>query len=574
MDSLAENLSKRGETRTIKANPYGEISARSAAQKSELVLASSLRKDENLQKFAINVEEMKIKYGYDVSLKEIEEGVKNGTLPSPAGDFTTGATEVEATPGSTVSYDLKETPEMMYQRTRREAFASEADSKNGALSYLYEVFTKAKNSNAPGAKQYLKDNFGDNWNKITDPKSLERNIKKGNYYQLFSNTLTQLDQKKNPSGDTGWAQDFVGGSKAKEVAYHVKKGHDAYVAKMVNALDANKKVVNLIKSKATEDNKAAKYADLLLTKSGSFIGHNEDAPKSFIEDYIKREYAAGNYDADASDAQDVYEALQDQFYITYNTTSKTFNTGAGLSGQGNISARGLNYSALDLKTRTGPSADVVSTINEAISNPGGAKIVIGSSNDRETYEDTDQDETAKMVLEALVRKVNSKDKDKPTISALLSAIAAEKENVGSMSLKLPKDFLEEVLGSKEKGDLAVKRDKILADGITLFFNKDMIKSNIIEATKMTNTETILRSGKDVDIDVFSDYGGTVRFTDYDERSGTVKVVTDKKVVRNGELVTESLSPKTISISDISTSEQMMLEGLRLASESNKKLLNK
>jgi len=586
MNNLAESLSKRGMERKVVANPYGEISAKTAARKSEMAYESSLNmkeleyknvlaKDLASYNFAIDLEKMKTKHGYDTDVASIKKGVANGTIPAPGGNFEEGLS-VEATPGSTVSLGLEDNPELLYQRTNVVAeMKNEAESKNGAVNYLYDVFNEAKNNakNNNGAEQYLKNTYGDNWNSIKNPQDLLVAINKkkgsGGYYAVFNNTNKMLDSKSNPLGDVSWSDSVIMNNK--ERVYNIKKSHDTYIAKVTNAINATKQTIDKIKKSATTDNKVASYADLLISKGGIYLGGTEDAPAGFVKGYIEREMKAGNYDVDAGDAQDAYETLQEQFYTTYNTTAQLTNTGIGLSGGGVISSGAVKYEALDLKKPGAVSADVINTMSEALRNDN-YKIVTGN-NSLDNYEE-DNNEYAQRVIQSLITTARSgSEKDKPTIAALLSGIAAEKENVSSITVNIPKDYLDKVLGSKDKGPEADAKAKILKDGITLFFNNTITKSDVIKGSQMSNTELIIRSGVDHTVDAYSDYGGTITYKNYDKARGTVSVVATQKYISNGKL-TEEKTEYQLPISKVGISEQNHLEAFKLQSQKNYSILNK
>lgn len=571
INSMAEYLSKRGATRTYKANPYGEISARSSASMAEKKYQYELDKDLKLVDFAIKKEIIGIEHANNKELKLIEMGVQNGTLPSPQGNFLESANIVEATPGSTVQIDLEDNPAFIMEKQMAEAYQNEAESKKGSINYLYDVFKLAKSNAAGnnGAAQYLKNTYGDNWNNIKNQQDLLVAINKkkgsGGYYSVFNSTLTMLDSTKNTTGDIDWAKDYYLNNK--KTVSNIKRGHDAYAAKIVMALNTNKDVVKKIKASATTDNKIAKYADLLISAGGTFIASTENAPKSFIEKYLIGEHNSGNISADEDEAQEVYEKLKDQFFTLRNTTSRSLTTGPGLSGDNTMSASGINYGSLNTKDRSGIAGDIVSDINAAISS-NAYKAIVGSSNDEDAYEQ-ENDAVAKMLLEKLVAKTYSTDKDKPTISALVSSIAASKENVGSFTIKLPKEFLDKELGTESKGDLATKKQKILTEGITLFVNKDVIDSKLFAAGKMSNTEVILRSGNTVTIDEFSDYAGSVKYSNFDPQKGTVRVTPIGLIVKDGVLIQDpKLEPYTIAIKDIDKNEAMYLSTLEMIQKNN------
>lgn len=569
LKELAHTLSLRNSKRTLTANPFKEIEKRSAAAKSEMILKSKLNKDEMAYKFAIDKELARDKYNYELSIKEFELGRKSGDVPDAEG------VEVEGLPGSTYAEDLKENPEIIFQQNQQEASQTEGAVKNQTLSYLYNVFQAAKNSAAGnnGAAQYLVNTYGANYKNIKSPTELLAviNQKKGSggYYNVFKNTVQTLDRSKNPTGDISWATSFVNGNRAQ--AYQIEKTHEAYVAKIAMNLDANKRAVNKIKAGASSDNKVARYADLLITKNGvRYTG--EKAPAEFVLNYIKRKEKEGDYRADVDDAQDAYEALQEQFTSVYNTMSGVnVSQGAGLSGSGMTSARAKSYSSINLTSGKGVGGDVYTTLNNAINNPGYSKVVIGNTS-RDAYEQ-DTDANAQKIIEDILMSARSGDKkNAPLVGAVIAPVAGDTKNLSAVQIKLSQDIIDKY--SKEKGDPFYGKKAELAKGITVFYNNQEIASPINKSIALSPSQTILLSGKKHSINTYSSDAGTVDYT-YNEATGKVRVrTTGKQIDKNsGRLETKFEDDDLeISLDQVDTHEANVLATLDLLAKRNRQEL--
>ena len=516
MTNLAKSLSEIKKERTIKANPFAEIAARASAEK-ELARF----------KAGLDLDKMKVEFGYKFKLEEIKQGIKAGDIPSAEGIPLEGAA------WGNVDLGAVDKPDVGFQRSRTIMHKAMADAQNTSTAFLYNMFATAKNafstSKSAGAEQFLKQ-FGENWTNIKSPEEFKAALAKTKLtsISMFNSVVQHASSTKNPTGDYAWAQPLLQKSAAQ--IDMIKESNEAFHTTLDFNLKANKKVVDRIRASATQDNPVAKYADLLISSNG-FLLADEQAPQSFITKYREANAKNGKYVSEG-DAEDAYDALKEQFFTTYNSTpGVSIEQGLGLTGTGTLSAYPIEFKTLNSAQKSQELVDILNTTSKALSTLDHT-VVIGDAS-KESFE-SGSNEAMKGMINDLInrsRTAKSNDKKAPVFNATVSPIAANDESLGAITFSsLPTDFIKDYTGSEKNPGPLYGAD--LSKGITVFYPKAEVKTPITKST--SPFETILKVKNNYRLDAFQDDAGVVDFS-YDSMTGTAQGVLTAEYYQKGEL---------------------------------------
>jgi hypothetical protein len=550
---MAITMSKKGEKHELKEDEFSLIRAREAEKRIS---------DE--MNFKRDVYKIQLKGKIDQELEELKQGIKSGDIPSEEG------ITLESSPGGTASLDMENNEEVVFNKNRELQNKEFVGSQQQSVNMLYNVFIAAKNNakGNNGAAQYLKRIYGDNYEKITDVKSLKMALdaKKLSPMTAFNDAMN-LKESKNPTGDNAWAQSIF--TNNAENIQEIKKLNAAAIATIKFNTSNNKKVVDKLAAMAGADNKLAKYAPLLLTK-GNMLLHDD---AQFVNEYIKANWKDG-VSVSESDAKSAFKDLKKSFFQTYNKTNNiSLDEGLDLSGGGTSTASATLYKGLDSKNKdktgklTGRVGDVVNTLTNALSLPGAAKVVIGDAS-KESL-DKNEDASVRSALNVLINdalKANAKTVDRPVFDAIFSPIAGEDINQSAITLKFDPETLKKFVGTKENPGVLYKKSTELMDGVTVFFDDNQVQSSFKKGYTKSALETVVVQNGEYDIDEFESTAGKVHF-DYDKESGLVDVTWDKVVntIVNGKLVKTiktNQDPLRIPLSSLDKTEKDYLNYLK------------
>lgn len=557
MVGLAQVISHKDDELTYKANPYGEIWARAAVEKQMKTLDHYF-----------DLDKLEKEYGLKMKLEDYKHGLKSGQIP-----FSTAET-LEAVPGSDVKLNTEDNPDAVYERNRIGALNDLTQANEASSGMIFNLFSAAKTAalkdRSAGATQWLKENFGEDWNKISDRDGFQAALKsrKLSPMGVFNSAVQRFDDTKNPTGDYNWAQPIL--NKHSRTRQAIEDFNEATVAKIGFNISNNKKVANNMISKGVGENAFMKDADLILTPGG-FVRTDLDASPEFVHAYQQRHHGASE-----GDAEDAYSALKKNFFYEYNKTKGiSLDQGVGLSGGGMISSNGKLYRALDPANadanHSGVEAGILSDLSKILSTQGSHVATLGGI-DSDTYKKGSMP-GLDGILDTFLRdavSANSKTHDRPIFDAEIYPVAANKENVSAMKLRFDPDYLKKFVGTKENPGPLYKRAGELADGITLFYDNSMVNANTTRGTHASSTETILKTKGNYTINAYDGTSGKVDFH-YDNLSGQVHIIPHYKgyrkesdgVVRYGDI---NVAGFDVPISQLDIAKDYQLEMLELASQ--------
>jgi hypothetical protein len=563
LQNMAATMSLQGKEHTIKEDQYGLIRARAAEDRFT-----------NKINFGYDLEKMSRAFGYDVKLEEIKQGIKSGDIPSDDGII------LESTPGGTGSLDLEDNQEALFERNRTKENSLFIGGRMQTANMLFNLYAAANKvaGNNNGAEQYLKRTFGDDYKKynITDGVSLQKALdaRKLPTNAAFKDALN-LKESTNPSGDNSWAQPIF--TNNADNIQEIRKLNDAAIAHMKFNTDNNKKVVNKIAALASSDNLLAKYAPLILT-SGGFLDHTGDG---FVKKYKDAKYKDGIMVSD-SEARSAFEDLKEQFYPVYNKTNNiSLEEGVDLSGGGTMTGPATLYKGLDSKNKdrngrlVGAVGDVVTTLTQALSTPGAAKVVIGdSSKDAFDQKDNAEVRTALNILINDALKANAKTEDRPVFDAIFSPIAGEDIKQSAITLKFDPETLKKFVGTKESPGVLYKKATELLNGVTVFFDDNQVQSPFKKGYTKSATETLVTVNGSYDLDQWESTAGVVHF-ELDKVTNMVDVswdkvanVIDKKTNTLIKTTLQGQEPLTIPISSLDKTEKYYKQLLKKQQQDN------
>lgn len=559
LQNLAHSLANVNKSQTIKANPYAERAQQAGIERQMKMLQHGL-----------DLDKLNHEYQLKLTLEDYKNGVKTGDIPTDQYQY------VDAVPGSDVMLDVENNPELGFERNRAQMHKSQAESTAKTNEFLFNLFTSARAAvrNNPGenagAKQYLEENFGPDWDKISDREGLSNYIRnsKKNSIILFNNALKVLPESKNPTGANGWAQDIL--KKHAGTITDIKMSNDAYLADIKHNTTTNKKIVDIVKGTATNDNPVAKYADLILT-NGNFILADKEAPMSFIQKYISQKATEGEV-VSAGDAEDAYDELKSQFYRTYNQTKGvSLEQGAGLNGTGMVSSRSL-YATVDAKNKAGIMGDVVGTLSSVLAQPGTFTGVVGNSS-IESLQSGNNDKINSFLTGLVndVKKAGPEDKDRPMFNVLVSPIAAGSENTSAITISgIDPEYAKKYVGTKDNPGVLFGQD--LSKGITLFYDNKSVSTPFAEQASMSNLEKVLKVKGSYTIDDYPE-AGKVDFQ-YDDMSHNITATWEQRefIPAKNSYVTKNRI-YNIDQSNLKSFQENVLANLKALSEHNIALEN-
>lgn len=549
--SLGESLANINKKQTVQANPYG-VNAQQAA----------ITRQNKLMDFELDKQKMLIKHDLDIKLEEFKEFGKltkeGANANEPVGTLD------ETDPNAKINLDLDNNPEAGFEMTRKEMHDYQAKANAMSTDYVYNMVIaaqKAAKDGSVGAKQYLEQVVGNK--SITNKEELTAamSAKKTTPKSVFDTTMKIVPEDKNPQGDYAWAQPVL--QKYGSQIHNIKTTNDAYYASIKHLTTSNKKVVGEIKKTVSEENPVAKYADLLLTSSG-FLYTDKEAPAEFIQKYISKKQAEGDYNVDEGDAEDAYEALKTQFYRTYNTTpGVNLKQGSGLisdyQGTGSIGAGSLNYSTVDAKNKSKVLKDVTSVTNQLVNTPGSFTGVLGDSS-KESFE-KDNTELVKQFMSGLVNDINTtsaKEKGtRPIFNVKLSPYAAGNKDMAAITFSgFDPDYIKKWVGTKENPGPLYGQD---ISKFTLFYDNSL-NTTFKQEAEVSNITPILKVQKNYTIDSFPKAGKID--LNYDDDTDEVSIVYHKKVYINGQPRTQDVAYNAQSLEDVNAIESQLLQILK------------
>lgn len=557
MLGLAQVLSHKNDEVSYKANPYGEIAARAAVE----------REMKKLDHY-FDLDKLDKEYGLKMKLEDYKHALKSGQLGSPF-----QASELlEAVPGSDVTLNTDQNPSAVYDRNRAMTMNDMNQANQASTGILFNLFSAAKTAaikdKSSGAIQWLNQNFGPDWNRISDRESFSATMQSRKIVPmgLFNSTIKQFDQSINPTGDYDWAQPVL--NKHNRTRYEIEKFNEATVAKIGFNISNNKRVVNTMINRATEENAFMKDADLILT-NGGFINTSSEATPDFIEKYQRRHRGAS-----VGDAEDAYDALKKNFFYEYNKTKNiSLDQGTALSGGGMVSSSGTLYRSLDPanadSNHLGVEASLLGDLSRILSTQGSHVATIGGI-DSDTYKKgsiAGLDGILNTFLKDAI-SANAKTKDRPIFDAEIHPIAANSEGLSAMKIKLDPDYLKKFVGTKDNPGPLYGKASQLSDGITLFYDNKMVPTSLNSKLQPSSLETILKTKGNYTMGTFGNTSGTVDFN-YDNLTGQVHVIPHYKgyrreadgVVRYGDI---SVPGFNVPISQLNNTEYSQMELLEKA----------
>lgn len=510
MQALASSLADLKETHEIKgANPYAL-----AAYNNKL--ATSLADHNALLDLAKMEQEYKLK----TKLEEVKNGTATGAIP-------TAGIAIEGAPQGIVDLKASDNPTVVFERQRSKMHGERVKAEQMTDGILFNAFIAAKQAvtanptKSAGAKQYL-EQFGDNWNEITNPEQLKANMtsKKLTSSVVFKDLQNKSTQEGNPSGDYEWAQSFMKGS-AGDIN-KVKVAQDAFNATYDFNLKTNKRVVDKIKSSTTQENPVAKYADFILTENGQLLGDHDEARKIFVTKYKAAKAKERSYVSN-SQADDAFDAIKEQFFTTYNNTEGvSLDQAPGQKGGGIIQATPMKFASLDSKNKGDKALqDITNTAEKALTSlESGSTVVLGdaTSTSLKLGDSAAGREFINNLINA-TRSANPKKDDRPQFSATVSPIAAGSDVTSAITYTdFNPDFIKQYVGTKENPGILWKKD--LSKGITVFYDNTKVDNPFKRAGEISAIETVLKTRGHYTIDSFKDDVGTVDFN-YDKLTNGV-----------------------------------------------------
>ena len=548
MMGLAKSLADIKKKRTIKENPYGVISAHTAAEK-ELAKYKS----------GLDLYELAVKHQYDLELEDVKNGIKRGAIPNDQGVFVEGAgygnVELGVDDDATIGYKRNQT---VMHKTMGEASAGSSAILLNMLSSAKKAYEKDKSA---GAKQFL-DNFGPNYNTITTTEQLNNALsKKGlTSMSLFRSVMGKADQSKNPTGDYEWAQPLLQ-SNADQIA-KIKASTTAFNEVLAFNLNNNKKVVDAIKGTTSVDNPVAKYADLMITKNGFLVADDDAGRAEFTKKYIQAKVKEGDYNVSQGDAEDAFEALSEQFFDTYNKTKDvSIEQGIGLEGTGMLSAYPVEFKTLDSGKPTKVLTDILTTTSKLMSTPAAAVTVALGDASEDVLDEGMNDKAKQFINSMLIQALtaNAKKEDRPKFNAVVSPIAANNENLSAITFKdFNPDFLKDYVGTKDSPGPLYKMD--ISKGITVFYDNTQEKTPFKKGAEITPEEVILKTRGSYTIDSYANTAGKVDL-DYDKLTNTVTSSLNYFGYKNGEPV-YSTQEGMFDMANFGQSKDYLMESLK------------
>lgn len=526
LNSLAVAMSMKGKEQTIKVNPMAEIKRRHEADKA---LAG--------YKHNLDMIEMKQKHIYDIDLEHIKSMEEMGLLAAKSGlkgDAQGQGTMTDAfgyeikegVPGTNVQLGIDKDKAAGYEYTKKSVMEPMADVNHGSLKFLWNAFVAAKGAaeNADpsvGAKNWLDKTVGKNWKNITDESSFAKAFEGKSVNTLYHSTLNLL--KAGKTGDVSWGDNLI--SENAKLIDTIKIKSTAANGKLTAVLNENLKVAENMKSLA-QTNPLYKYADDLFikgaydaemgktnpNKASGFLVSGNTPSKSFIINYLKDH----PYD-DMGDIEDAWDTLKTDYLDRYNREAKTVGTGAGLVGEGMVSGNTLVENVVDPADKRAGSTnvDVVKTLSGVL-NSDAYEVGLGA-NSKANLENTSpevREQLAGIVNQfasTIARPWSVKDKERPMYGIQAAFFGAEDQNKAALTIKLPADYVQKNTG---EGKMFSKElaPEVMANGITVYYDKNAVKTPLVEKAKGSDFADALKYGTNLDIESFNDTAGKLKIS--------------------------------------------------------------
>jgi hypothetical protein len=506
---MAQTMSLRGAEIKYDANPYGV-----ATHAADLSLRNSatMAQINHMYKKELLSDTLKSK----MTLWDHMHGITSGAISNNA-----EGVPLENANWSTTKLDEKDEYGVYNQNlATAEQFANQ--TRVNSEDFIFNAFSTAKAAaanNKLAAQDYLKTNFGPEWNKISTKEDMLNymNKSKKSATALFQSTINAFDASKNKSDDLSWASTFMN-SKSEQVQ-RIKEFNVAKTLVGEHIVKTNKDIVKSIQGQAGAGGKNYLYndADLLLSDSGFLVSAPQYA--QFEEKYNIRYKGKG-------DAKAAFEQLTDKFLETYrNTKGAILDQGYGLSGAGTKTGVPLSYSNLSpLQPQNGGLLNTYGILTD-LKNSGNFKAVIGSP-DKDNIGSGKTSEALETfvtqnLLNDIQRRYAKDDKSAPIFNMIESPIAGNDPNTSAVTLQItnPK-YLEQFVGTKnDPGQLYEYKDQ-LQNGITLYYNNKDVPTTTTQALRADPLLNIVKL-KGIDYDSWGDNAsGKAR---YDQSTGMVMV---------------------------------------------------
>lgn len=532
MVGLAKSLAEIKSEHTLEVNPYAKMYEEFGLQK-KLADHNAL----------LDVWKMKHEYGYKFKLEELKAAKKTGQLPAVV---PTEAYEIKGAPWSNVKENLDDNPSMIYDRNMAERNAKLTTASAGSTAALFQLFQAAQNAyksnpneNA-GAANFLSQ-FGPKYGDIKNMEDLQKAItaNKATSISMFTSLTNQASMKNNPTGDYGWARPIL--NQKGGVIDDVKFANDAFHATLDSQLKTNKRIAASVTGTLSAENPVARHANLLVSDTGFLVDEN-----TFTKKYIAANEAR-NIKASPEKAQEAYKTLTKQFFSTYNSAGETsLRQGEGLSGEGMVSATPKQFTGLDLleKGTNKVVTDIITTTNQAITNPGTTVVAIGDPS-KETLEKGDNTNVSNFLTWYLNQSDLTPKSKNRSFSAVVSNIAAENPGMGAITFKgIDPDVIKQYEGSKNNKKVFFGED--LSKGITVFYDKTQQRTPFEKP--ISNLETVLKINGHAKATGYEDNAGTVDWS-FDKNTNRVQALWHPAGYKNNEWI-ESAAPQVLADTDI------------------------
>ena len=504
---LASTMSLRGAELKYDANPYGV-----ATHSADLALrnSSTMAQINQMHKKELLSDTLRSKMTY----WDYIHGATSGAISKNA----------EGVPLENASWSttqLKEEDKYgAYNQNLSTGGQLERQSRVNSEDFIFNAFTTAKaaaGNNKLAAQDYLKTNFGPEWNKITTKEDMINymNKSKKSATSLFQSTVNAFDASKNTSDDLSWASTFMN-SKSEQVQ-RIKEIETARGLVADHITSKNKEIVKSIQGQAGAGGQNYLYhdADLLLSDAGFLVSGPQYA--QFEQKYKARYGSKG-------DPKAAFEQLTDKFLETYRTTKGVMlNQGSGLSGTGTTTAVPMAYGNLSpLQPQNSGLTNAYGILTD-LKNSGNFKTVIGKPDKDNIGGGDDNEALSNFVTQNFLNDIQKgytkNDKSAPIFNMIESPIAGNDPNTSAVTLQItnPK-YLEEFIGTKNNpGQLYAYKDQ-LQNGITLYYNNKDVQTTTGNALRANPLEEIVKL-KGIDYDSWGDNAsGKAR---YDQSTGMV-----------------------------------------------------
>jgi len=549
--AAAETLSNQDSEQTMKQNPYAF-----ATFTSDLALRSSIemarinneyRMNELIAKNKLDMETKQFQHLLDLGLFDddlMKKYNKSGGSGTP---------EVKQDANWAHAMLSKDTENLGVALNRNIETAQQmtGDVVTNQKEFLVKFFKRADLAKTPGATNAINKVFYENLNikvngqKLQFPRT-EEGIKDlvdklgtvgpDQLNTLFNRALQELN-KNCPTCDNDWAKDFMKELYPNEVINEIAIQQKAEKAVRTKVQQDLKSIVQATKSLAGTTGVAGKefaaYADADLIIHNDYLATEEQFVAKFKERHKnderykqirevntrtgevytgpKREGFMIKTPIDIDkEARINYERISDKVFETFNAPQNKFiplDQGYNLKGGGDYSANVLTYDVNTKKYLSGPAInmrqdmdafvknlerldDKTNTFNVGFGNPEKDNMLTGYDNDERNKQKAIA--SALRILNEEIQKRPTKTSKDNRITYKMSSIAANDENTAARTMVLNEELKKKLVGTEKKPGPLYNYSDELEEGISVFYDKRLIKLGSDLAGKATNLEYIAR----------------------------------------------------------------------------------